>query len=266
MKSRRILITGASRGIGKAIAEGLAEPGRQLVLVARSVDALADVYETCEERGAWVCTVGADLARSRNVDRMLDLVLADGPVDMIVNAAGVAGEEVLPWEADPDDWWRTQEVNLRAPFLIQRRLVPPMLEQGGGRILDLSSGAAVADIENMSGYYVSKTALMRLGGCLADAGKKHGLVVLEMAPGVVRTDMTAAMKMHVGRTQWTDVQHSVDIARAFAEGLLDGLSGAQVRAGYDCLEELKERSQRGIGSDERRLRRTDFAGEKDCDG
>lgn len=256
--SQRILVTGASRGIGRCVAEGLAQPGRKLVLVARTLEALEPVARECEDRGAWVCTIGADLGCVRDVERMCDVVLNDGPVDMIVNVAGVAGEEALPWEADPIDWWKTQEVNVRAPFLIQRRLVPSMLEHGGGRILDLSSGAAVSDIEDMSAYFVSKTSLMRLGGCLALAGARRGLKVLEMAPGVVLTDMTAAMSMHIGRTEWTDVRHSVDIVCAFANGLLDGLSGAQVRAGYDRLEDLIELSARGIGPDERRLRRTEF--------
>ena len=258
--SERILVTGASRGIGRALAEGLAAPGRKLVLVARKVPDLTAAAGECEARGARVCTVGADLSKVRDVEAMLDVVLADGPVDMVVNCAGVFGGEAPPWEADPQEWWRTQQVNVRAPFLIQRRTVPAMIAAGGGRILDISSGAAVKDSARASGYYVSKTALMRLGGCLAEAGRERGIAVLELAPGVVRTDMTAGMAMHAGRTEWTDVALSVEIAAAFADGLLDGLSGCQVRAGTDDLADLVELSRRGAGSNERRLRRTEFSG------
>ncbi|MDO4887922.1 MAG: SDR family oxidoreductase [Actinomycetaceae bacterium] len=255
--SERILITGASRGIGRHLAEALARPGRRLVLVSRKVR--DEVVEACERRGAQVCAVGAELSRRRDVEAMLDVVLADGHVDMLVNCAGVVGQEVAPWQADPDDWWHTQKVNVRAPFLIQRRLVPAMIAAGGGRILDLSSGAAVTDTPDTSAYYVSKTALMRLGGSIHEAAFDRGVRVLELAPGVVETDMTRGMRAHEGRTEWTAPQRVAEIAVAFADGLLDGLSGCQVRAGSDDVADLIARSARGVGPDERRLRRTDFA-------
>lgn len=256
--SERILVTGASRGIGRHLAEGLAGPGRRLVLVARKVSSLDAVAAACEEAGAGVCAMGAELSKVRDVEAMLDIALADGPVDMVVNCAGVLGQEASPWQTDPEDWWRTLEVNLRAPFLIQRRIVPAMIANGGGRILDLSSGAAVKDSARASAYYASKTALMRLAGCLHEAASGRSVRILELAPGVVRTDMTLSMRAHEGRTEWTDPAQSVAIARAFADGLLDGLSGCQVRAGSDDLADLVARSQRGAGPDERRLRRTDF--------
>lgn len=252
--SRRILVTGASRGIGRHIAVGLARTGRTLILVARSLDALDNVAEECEDRGADVCAIACQLENHDRLTHMLDIVKADGGADMVVNCAGIFGEEKLPWETDPDLWWRTQLVNVRAPYLIQHALVPGMLERGGGRILDLSSGAAIKDRDDSSGYYVSKTALMRLGGCLHEAGYARGLRVLEMAPGVVLTDMTRDMLMHEGRTEWTDPSDVAALVAAFADAELDGLSGCQVRAGADSLDELRARSKKGIGADERRLR------------
>ena len=258
--SKRILVTGASRGIGRHIAVGLARPGRTLILVARTLDGLEDVAGECEDRGAKVCTIACQLENHDRLAHMLDIVRADGGADMVVNCAGIFGEEKLPWETDPDLWWQTQLVNVRAPYLIQHALVPGMLERGGGRILDLSSGAAIKDRDDSSGYYVSKTALMRLGGCLHEAGYARGLRVLEMAPGVVLTDMTRDMLMHEGRTEWTDPADVAALVAAFADGELDGLSGCQVRAGADSLEELRARSARGkIGEDERRLRLSGWA-------
>ena len=258
--SKRILVTGASRGIGRHIAVGLARPGRTLILVARTLDGLEDVAGECEDRGAKVCTIACQLENHDRLAHMLDIVKVDGGADMVVNCAGIFGEEKLPWETDPDLWWQTQLVNVRAPYLIQHALVPGMLERGGGRILDLSSGAAIKDRDDSSGYYVSKTALMRLGGCLHEAGYARGLRVLEMAPGVVLTDMTRDMLMHEGRTEWTDPADVAALVAAFADGELDGLSGCQVRAGADSLEELRARSARGkIGEDERRLRLSGWA-------
>ncbi|WP_182048991.1 SDR family NAD(P)-dependent oxidoreductase [Changpingibacter yushuensis] len=257
--ANRILITGASRGIGAYIAEGLANSSRTLILVARKASHLDPVASACETAGADVCILGCDLSKRESIAQMIKVVLSDGAPDMIVNCAGVSGQEVAPWESDPDQWWQTQLVNLRAPYLIQRWLVPTMLERGGGRILDLSSGAAVTDFETSSDYWTSKTALFRLGSSMHVAGFERGLRVLEMAPGVVQTDMTRHMKMHEGRTQWTDPEDVVAIASAFADGKLDGLSGAFVRAGVDSLGSLIEKSIAGIGGDERRLRVTPWA-------
>ncbi|MCF2706468.1 SDR family oxidoreductase [Arcanobacterium haemolyticum] len=259
----RILITGASRGIGRHLALGLARRGRTLVLVARKASSLDAVAAECEELGASVCAVGCDLAKPGDIEQMLDVVVADGGADMVVNCAGVFGDEVAPWEGDTRTWWRTQEINVRAPYLIQHRLVPLMLKNGGGRVLDLSSGAAIKDRDDSSGYYVAKTALFRLGSSMHEAGFAQGLRVLEMAPGVVLTDMTRDMKMHEGRTEWTAPEDVVAIAQAFADGELDGLSGSQVRAGADDLGELRKRSalrlasgaaESGSQNNERRLR------------
>ncbi|MFT3942500.1 MAG: SDR family oxidoreductase [Ancrocorticia sp.] len=258
--SQKILVTGASRGIGRHIAAGLARPGRELILAARTVAGLDDVAGECEALGASVVRLACHLEDAADVARMLEAIKADGGADMVVNCAGIFGEEKLPWETDPELWWETQLVNVRAPYLIQHALVPGMLERGGGRILDLSSGAAIKDRDDSSGYYVSKTALMRLGGCLHEAGYARGLRVLEMAPGVVLTDMTRDAFMHVGRTEWTDPADVAALADAFADGELDGLSGCQVRAGADSLEDLRARSARGgIGEDERRLRLSAWA-------
>ena len=257
--SQRILVTGASRGIGRHIARGLARPGRSLILVARSLDALEEVAEECETLGAKVCTMACHLEKHDRLDHMLDIIKADGGADMVVNCAGIFGEEKLPWDTDPDLWWQTQLVNVRAPYLIQHALVPGMLERGGGRILDLSSGAAIKDRDDSSGYYVSKTALMRLGGCMHEAGYERGLRVLELAPGVVMTDMSRDLAMHEGRTDWVSPSEVSAMAAAFAEGELDGLSGSQVRAGSDDLDELRARSRKGLGSNERRLRLSSWA-------
>ncbi len=262
-----VLVTGASRGIGAHIACGLARRGRSLTLVARKASHLEEVARHCKELGATVCAIGADLSKVEDVTAMLDVVVGDGGVDLVVNCAGIFGEEVLPWEGNPQLWWRTQQVNVRAPYLIQHRLVPLMLAQGGGRILDLSSGAAIKDRADSSGYYTSKTALFRLGSSMHLAGFEAGLRVLEVAPGVVLTDMTRNMVMHVGRTEWTEPSEVAAIARAFSEGELDGLSGTQVRAGSDNLAQLRERSDArlisgavrpGNGDDERRLRMTSW--------
>lgn len=250
-----ILLTGASRGIGARLARELSRNGRTLLLTARRKENLYGTARACTERGAQVYTFGVELSDPDSVAQLISDI-SEYSVDMLVNNAGVFGEEKDPWETDPDIWWQTQETNLRAPYLLQRGLVPGMLARGGGRIVDLSSGAAVWDSAEASGYYVSKTALLRLAGSLHEAGYQRGLRVFAVAPGVVKTDMTAAMTAHDDRTEWNEPTEVAEIITAIADGELDGIAGTQVRAGTDSVAQLREISARGVTAEERKLRLT----------
>ncbi|USR78721.1 SDR family NAD(P)-dependent oxidoreductase [Arcanobacterium pinnipediorum] len=255
MDSSTILITGASRGIGAHISRRLARPGRTLLLLARTHEALYGTAKACNLRGAKVVTFGVDLADPQQISTFLDQV-TDFNIDMIVNNAGVMYEEALPWETDPDNWWKTLEINVRAPYLLARGLVPRMLANAGGRIVDLSSGAAVYDSSLASGYFVSKTALLRFAGSLHEAGYERGLKVFSVAPGVVQTDMTANRIMHQDRTEWNSPDEVSEIIALIADGELDALAGSFIRAGSDSIAELTSRARNGIGAVERKLRLT----------
>jgi NAD(P)-dependent dehydrogenase (short-subunit alcohol dehydrogenase family) len=163
-----------------------------------------------------------------------------GSVDLLVNNAGRIDAEVPLWEADPDEWWQILDTNVRGPFLLARHVVPGMLARGGGRVVDLNSGSGSHDMTVASAYNLSKTALMRMGHHLHAAGHAHGLRVLEVAPGVVQTDMTGSMAMHSGRTEWTPVERTVEIVTAFARAELDACSGWFVRASHDTPASLRE--------------------------
>ncbi|WP_124053738.1 SDR family NAD(P)-dependent oxidoreductase [Arcanobacterium ihumii] len=258
--SSSILITGASRGIGVAIATQLARPDVTLHLVSRRKEDLEDVAAQVCEKGAEVYTYSVDLASVESLSGFLKEIKNHGfAIDMVVNNAGILGPECFPWEAEIDEWWETQLVNVRAPFIIDRELIPLMLTRGGGRIIDTSSGAAVLDDPLYSSYFVSKTALMRLGGCLHEAGRDYGLKVFEVAPGVVKTDFTKRMIMHEGRTRWNSPTEISQIIEAIALGKLDGLSGTQLRVGVDTLPDLMQRSERGVDQNECKLRLSPWA-------
>lgn len=238
--ARSALVTGASRGIGRAIALGLAEAGIDVALVARDEARLAEVATSIEELGRRAIVLPLEVTDPAAVDAAVARAddELDG-IDLLVNAAGVIDAEVPAWEADPDEWWRTIEINVRGPFLLARALVPRMLARGGGRIVDLNSGAGSHDYDTASAYNVSKTALLRLGAGLHAAGADRGLRVFEVAPGVVATDMTASMEMHVGRTEWTPVERTVDLVAAVARGELDQCSGWFVRVTHDTAGSLR---------------------------
>ncbi|MEK8229295.1 SDR family oxidoreductase [Oerskovia sp. M15] len=155
-----------------------------------------------------------------------------GGIDLLVNNAGRIDAEVPLWEADPDEWWSVMETNLRGPFLLSRG-GPRDARTRWGRVVDLSSGAGSHDMNGASAYNASKTALLRMGSNLHLSGHALGLRTFEVSPGVVQTDLTESMDMHVGRTEWTPVERTVEMVVAIARGELDAWSGTFVRVTHD---------------------------------
>jgi NAD(P)-dependent dehydrogenase (short-subunit alcohol dehydrogenase family) len=131
-----------------------------------------------------------------------------------------------------------------------------MVRRGGGRVVDLSSGLALRDGEPYSAYSASKAALARMGGSLAAAGARHGIRSFEVAPGAVRSPMTAGMAMHAERPDdaWTPVERTVELVLAIAAGELDDLSGRYLRAGVDDVDSLRAWSGWIAEKDARTLR------------
>ncbi|MCB7137825.1 SDR family oxidoreductase [Cellulosimicrobium marinum] len=262
--ARTALVTGASRGIGRAIAVGLAAAGLDVALLARDGNRLAGVAEEISAAGGRAVVVTADVTDAQAVaDAVRAAESALGGVDLLVNNAGRVDAEVPLWEADPDEWWAIVETNVRGPFLLARAVVPGMIARGGGRVVDLNSGAGSHDMEGASAYNASKTALLRIGANLHRSGYARGLRTFEVAPGVVRTDMTGSMEMHRARTEWTPVERTVEMVVAIAQGDLDAFSGAFVRVTHDSPESLRAaldaaaREGRAVpGPDGRRLRVT----------
>lgn len=217
--ARVALVTGASRGIGAFAADALAQAGW---LVERGSSSVADVTDADAVRG-WVEGV----------------IKRRGRIDLLVNSAGVIDAEVPIEDSDPRDWWRTIEVNVRGPYLLTRAVLPHLLERGAGRIINLNSGSGTKAGAVSSAYNVSKSALGRITGSTHLTAGDRGVFAFDLAPGVVRTDMTASMPMHAGRTEWTDPADVVELLLALADGRLDAWAGRMVRAGTDTVAALE---------------------------
>ena len=245
--ARVALVTGAGRGIGRHVATALAEAGLAVGLLGRSEEPLRVLGAALRERGLRAEHAVADVCDADAVAGAVQrLEAALGGIDLLVNNAGVVDPVEVPvWEADPADWWSVVETDLRGPFHCIRTVVPGMVGPGGGRVIDLNSGAGASDRAVYSAYCAAKAGLFRLGGNLHLAGYDLGLRSFELSPGVVRTDMTAAMPMHEGRRQWTDPQEVTDLVLALARGELDAWSGAYLRAWVDDLETLREQARLG---------------------
>ena len=216
------VVTGASRGIGRFIADALEDAG---YAVERGSTATAPVTDL-EAVTAWV-------------EEVLE---RQGRIHVLVNNAGIIDAEVDIFSSDPEQWWGVQEVNVRGAYLMTWLVGRAMLQQGGGRIINVNSGAALRPGLDASAYNVSKTALARVTGSTHLAGWARGIRAFDLMPGVVRTDMTEAMQAHVGRTEWTAPEEVTDLVLALVSGDLDAWSGRFVRAGVDTVDALREQA------------------------
>ncbi|MFD7311616.1 SDR family NAD(P)-dependent oxidoreductase [Promicromonospora sp. NPDC059942] len=258
--ARTALVTGASRGIGREIALGLARAGVHVALLARDAARLEAVAAEVRAAGVDAVVLTADVSDPAAVRAAVEQAEdALGAIDLLVNNAGAIESEHPLWEADPDEWWSVVETNVRAPFLFSRYTVPGMIARGGGRVVDLASGASSHEMRGgSSAYNASKTALLRMGANLHDDGFRHGIRVFELAPGVVKTDMSTGMTLHENRTEWTPVERVTDVVNAIAAGELDACSGWFLRASDDTPESLKalaaDVAEQGAGATARRLR------------
>ncbi|HXW80561.1 MAG TPA: SDR family NAD(P)-dependent oxidoreductase [Acidimicrobiales bacterium] len=185
------LVTGAGRGIGKAIALALSDAGASVAVCARSEDEISVTAKEIAARQGHPLAIRADVADRRDVERMVARVEREmGPVDLLVNNAAVHGPIGPLVTTDPDEWWRTIEVNLRGPLYCARAVLPKMVQRGRGRVVNVSSGAGFAAFPMLSSYSVSKAGLYRLTENLAAETGGHGVQVFAISPGLVRTAMS----------------------------------------------------------------------------
>lgn len=258
--SRTALVTGASRGIGREIALGLARAGLDVALLARDAARLGAVATEIRALGGTAVELTADVSDPAAVRAAVGQAEEQlGSIDLLINNAGAIESEHPLWEADPDEWWSVFETNVRAPFLFSRYAVPGMIRRGGGRVVDLASGASSHEMGGgHSAYNASKTALLRMGANLHRDGYRYGIRAFELAPGVVKTDMSTSMTMHEGRTEWTPAERVTAVVNAVAAGELDACSGWFLRVTHDTPESLKaladDVARQGTEATARRLR------------
>jgi NAD(P)-dependent dehydrogenase (short-subunit alcohol dehydrogenase family) len=236
------LITGASTGIGRHLAEGLAAHGMAVAGLARTPDRLATAMdEIAAATGARTLAAPADVTDRAAVEAAVGRVLEEfGQVDLLVNNAGLMDAEEVPvWEADPDDWWAVVTSHIRGALLPVRAVVPGMVARGRGRVINVSSGLALSGGRVYSAYSVGKTGLMRLTETLAAGLQGTGVLAFDLAPGVVRTAMSTSMSLHDDRSEWTDPAQVVALAVAIAAGRLDHWAARYLQTGRDDPDVLR---------------------------
>lgn len=190
------VVTGASRGIGQAVAIGLAQQGVRVVLVARGHAQLQATKELIDEMGGAAWVLPADISQPAAVEALKGQILAQvGVPSMLINAAGIFGPIQLIKDSDPMQWIETLQINTIAPYLTCRAFVGPMIEQGWGRIINVSSAAALhTPSPTNSAYATSKVALNHFTRHLAAEIVGTGVTANVIHPGEVKTAMWADIR------------------------------------------------------------------------
>lgn len=185
-----VLVTGAGRGIGAAVAQRFAMSGMNVAIhYSRSRDAAMEVARSCRRYGSRVCTVQADVSSGSDVDRLREtLASLDMMPDILVNNAGVAYYGLLQ-DMTEEAWDRVIDINLKGTFLVTRAVLPHMIRQKFGRIINISSvwGSVGASCE--AAYSAAKGGIHALTKALAKELAPSGITVNAVAPGVVETAM-----------------------------------------------------------------------------
>jgi 3-oxoacyl-[acyl-carrier protein] reductase len=228
------LVTGGGRGIGANIARELTSAGARVAISSRTSDELEEV---ALEIGAY--PVVADVSKLDQVDVMVRAVESNvGPIDILCANAGVASRDERAWETDPDEWWRTFEVNVYGVYLCCRAVIPGMLSRGRGRIVITGSGAAYLPGSSNSAYSASKAAVWRFGEVLAQQLEGH-IPVFIFSPGLVQTRMTSWAP---DNAPWTSAALAPRLVRVLASGRADALAGRYIHAEHDDIEDLISRA------------------------
>src|SRR5438105_7889697 len=242
------IVTGAGRGVGRAIAEELAGAGAAVALAARSAGELRDAAGRLPRAIA----VATDVTKADEVERLVARTEAElGPPSLLVANAGT-WEHVGPaWEGDADAWWRDVEVTLRGAYLCARAVLPGMVRRRTGRVVVVSSYAANGPGPWSSAYASGKAALLRFADSLAAEVADAGLAVFAITPGFVRTELVQRVARSEAGLRWLpelakredtlEPERAGRLVAELATGRADGLSGRFLHV-LDDLDDLIRRA------------------------
>jgi short-subunit dehydrogenase len=201
------LVTGAGRGIGRAIANALGKAGCTVIITARTASELVAVQQEIIAAGGKALVVPADLTRD---DDLHALVQTCGPVDFLINNAGW-GKRTSVARGRVDDWDQTFRLNLRAPMILAKEFLPAMIQKGAGAVINIGSVSGKSGEANGAAYSASKFGLIGFTQSLYEEVREHGIKVAVILPGFVDTPMIPPVK-HLDRQkmiQADDVAASV---------------------------------------------------------
>lgn len=258
----RVLVTGGGRGYGAVVARQLAASGHDVAVLGRN---RADVEGVAAEIGG--VALVADVLDDKALDAAVgELVAGHGPVDTLVNNAGIGGALGLAWELERDEWWRAVEVNVRGTHNATTAVLPGMLQRRAGRVVNVVSHAGVARWPYGSSYAVSKAAVIKYGENLAAELKRSGIAVLNFHPGILEIGLTATLfdsepapgttehmvaewfRAQIAGGNSVGAEESASKLARLASGEFDAFSGRYLTA-YDDFDVLLGKAGEVAGTD-----------------
>ncbi|MAN23661.1 MAG: dehydrogenase [Gemmatimonadetes bacterium] len=253
LESRRVIVTGAGQGIGRAIAVAMARSGARLYLWGLRKKNLLETQTIVSAVGSEVEVAVVDVSDASEVSKAWKVTVDKWEgVDVLVNNAGVQGPIGRMHEIDAEIWWNTIENNLRGTFLCSQIVLPTMVEQNWGKIINLSGGGAVTPRPFFTAYSASKAAIVRLTETLALEVKENNIDVNAIAPGAVNTKMLEQRLdagLSIGQAEYeaakelvksggTNPEKPAALAVFLASSKSDGLSGRLISAVWDSWESM----------------------------
>ncbi len=193
LRDKVALITGASRGIGAAIARELAQAGATVALAARHEDSLKEVAASLPD-GARSLAVATDVSEARDLERLVEQVVnVFGGVDVLINNAGLLPPAKQIYNVDLDEWQHVIDINLRAPWYLSKLVHPHMKARGGGAVVNVSSTSGLHHDIGLGVYGISKAGVVMLTEVCAKEWARDGIRVNAIAPGIVRTELAGSI-------------------------------------------------------------------------
>ncbi|MCJ8011463.1 3-ketoacyl-ACP reductase [Paenibacillus sp. KQZ6P-2] len=199
LKNKTAIVTGAGKGIGLAIATALAKEGVNLGMMARTASDLEALKDSLtKEYGVSVHTATADVSSRQEVDAAVSKLGQElGSIDILINNAGMAAFGTVA-EMDPEQWERIIQVNLMGTYYVSRAVLPTMVEQNSGNIINISSTAGEKGFATGSAYCASKFGIMGLTESLLQEVRKKNIRVVALTPSTVNTDLARDNNLSIG--------------------------------------------------------------------
>ncbi len=188
------IVTGAGQGIGRAIAQSLARDGAKLVINDIAEENAKEVAKEIESKGGEATVILADVSNKNAVEHMVRLTLEKyGKIDILVNNAGISGPMVPVQNLSEDDWDRVINVDLKGTFLCSQAVIPHMLENEYGKIVNIASIAGKEGNANMTAYCAAKSGIIGFTKALAEEVVKNGINVNCICPALIATELTLGL-------------------------------------------------------------------------
>ncbi|MFK7941985.1 MAG: SDR family oxidoreductase [Paracoccaceae bacterium] len=222
---KTVIVTGASRGIGEATARHLASLGASVVLAARTASVITEIARDINADGGMAYAFTCDVSEAGSVEDLIqEAVTRTGRLDVLVNNAGVIDPIAHLADSDPDEWAQVVDINFKGVYYGIRFAIPQMLNQGGGTVINISSGAATSALEGWSHYCATKAGVLSLTRCADKEYRDRGIRIIGLSPGTVATEMQVQIKAS-GINPVSQLDPSVHIPAEWVAETIAYLSG-----------------------------------------